>query len=94
MRLDKFLFFVRITKTRVLAQKLIAQGHVRLNGCPVQNGHQSVSVGDVITVPLGFSVAVIEILALPTRRGSALEARTHYRDPRCTQAIDASDVKI
>jgi ribosome-associated heat shock protein Hsp15 len=46
---------------------------------------QPVCAGDVLTLPLGRGVRVIEILALPGRRGPASEAREHYR------VLDAGD---
>ena len=35
IRLDRFLWFARITKTRSLAQALAAQGRLRIDGRPV-----------------------------------------------------------
>ena len=32
MRLDKFLWFARLTKTRRLAQEIVAAGHLRIDG--------------------------------------------------------------
>ena len=32
MRLDRYLFFIRLVKSRTLAQGLIEAGHVRLDG--------------------------------------------------------------
>lgn len=82
MRLDKFLYFIRITKTRALAQKIIIQGHVRVDGQLVMRGHVNVAPGQVITLPIGSGVRVIKIDTLPSRRGPAAEAQTHHHDPR------------
>ncbi len=91
MRIDKFLYFVRLTKTRTLAQQIIAKGHVRLDGRPVPNGHVNVAQGQVVTVPIGGTVRVIQIDALPARRGPATEALAHYHDPQAKEPIDESD---
>jgi ribosome-associated heat shock protein Hsp15 len=80
LRLDKFLFFTRLTKTRALAQSLAAQGHIRIDGQAVQRVHASVSPGQVITVPLNDRVRIIRIEALPNRRGPASEARLCYSE--------------
>jgi hypothetical protein len=40
---------------------------------------QGVASGDVLTIPIGHGVQVLELLALPIRRGPAPEARSHYR---------------
>jgi ribosome-associated heat shock protein Hsp15 len=36
--------------------------------------------GDVLTLMLGGRARVVEIIALPSRRGSPSEARSHYRE--------------
>ncbi|MCJ2182186.1 RNA-binding S4 domain-containing protein [Novosphingobium sp. 1949] len=79
MRIDKLLWFLRLAKTRTVAQGLAQEGHMRLNGRRIERAHQKVAPGDVLTVPIGAHVRVIEILALPTRRGPASEAQACYR---------------
>ena len=79
MRIDKLLWFLRLVKTRPLAQTMAEEGHMRLNGRRVERAHQRVEVGDVLTVPTAGGVRVIEILSLPQRRGPAPEAQACYR---------------
>ena len=85
MRLDRLLWFLRFAKSRGLAQRWIAEGHIRRNGERVTRQDQAIAVGDVLTLPLRSRVLPIEILALPTRRGPAAEACTCYRP------LDAAD---
>lgn len=80
MRLDKFLFFARLTKTRVLAQDVIGGGHVRIDGKPVTSSHPNIAAGQVITLPLHNAIRVIRVEALPHRRGPAAEALACYTD--------------
>lgn len=79
MRLDKLLWFLRLAKTRSVAQAMAEQGHIRLNGRRVERSHQRVAVGDILVIPLPAGVRVIELLAIPVRRGPAPEARSCYR---------------
>lgn len=79
MRLDKLLWFLRFAKTRPLAQALAEAGHIRLNGRRVERSAQGVRVGDVLVLPLPAGVRVVEILALPDRRGPPGEAQACYR---------------
>lgn len=79
MRLDRLLFNLRFAKSRTLAQRWIAEGHIRRNGDRVMRQDQPVAPGDVLTLPLQSRVLVIELLTLPPRRGPAAEAREHYR---------------
>jgi len=79
MRLDLLLTRLRLVKSRSTAQHLIARGHMRLNGQRVLHRDRRVAMGDILTLPLGREVHVIEILALPDRRGPATEAQACYR---------------
>ena len=79
MRIDQLLWFLRLAKTRTLAQAWVGEGHVRCNGRRVERMHHAISPGDVITLPLYGQVAVVEVLALPTRRGPPSEAQECYR---------------
>jgi ribosome-associated heat shock protein Hsp15 len=79
MRIDRLLYFLRFARTRAVAQRWIAEGHIRLNGQRVVRQDQGVQFGDVLTLPLAKTVLVIEMLRLPTRRGPAAEARECYR---------------
>lgn len=89
MRIDKLLWFLRLAKTRSFGQALAQQGHIRLNGRRIDRAHQQIAVGDVLVIPVAKSVRVIEILALPTRRGPAPEAQACYR-----ALDDAGDLPI
>ena len=80
LRLDKFLWFARIVKTRALAQQLAEQGRLRIGGRIADRAHAPVRVGDVLSFALRGTVRVIRIEALPTRRGPPAEARTLYAE--------------
>ncbi|MDE9449143.1 RNA-binding S4 domain-containing protein [Aliiroseovarius sp. Z3] len=80
MRADKWLWHARFFKTRGLATKLIAAGHLRVNSDKVSKPSFGVGAGDVLTFPQGRQVRVIRILALSTRRGPAPEAQSLYDD--------------
>jgi ribosome-associated heat shock protein Hsp15 len=79
MRLDILLFQLRFARSRTAAQRWIAEGHLRRNGERVLRQDQPIIVGDVLTLPLARAVVVIELLALPSRRGPAAEAQACYR---------------
>ena len=80
MRLDRFLFFIRLVKSRTLAQGLIEAGNIRLDGRRVGKTAEEVKIGSVIALPLRGEVRVLRVLALPARRGPASEARTCYEE--------------
>ncbi|MEY4721517.1 MAG: hypothetical protein RIQ46_1242 [Pseudomonadota bacterium] len=79
MRLDRLLWFLRLAKTRTAAQALVEQGHIRVNGRRVERAAQKIAPGDILVLPLPQGVRVLEVLALPARRGPAAEAMGCYR---------------
>jgi ribosome-associated heat shock protein Hsp15 len=80
LRLDKFLWYARIVKTRGLAQALVEGGRFRISGRVVERVAAPVRVGDVLAFALRGSVRVLRVEALPVRRGPPAEARTLYTD--------------
>ncbi|QGZ37399.1 RNA-binding S4 domain-containing protein [Stappia indica] len=79
-RLDKWLWFARIVKSRSLAQKLVNGGHVRVNRDKAQAPAKAIRHGDVLTIAVANRVLVLKVLAPGTRRGPAPEARLLYED--------------
>lgn len=88
-RIDKWLWFARMVKTRTLAAAIVSQGQVRLNKVKVAKPAQEIGPGDVITLAAHGRVRVIKVLAIGARRGPASEAQTLYED-MAAPAPDAS----
>jgi ribosome-associated heat shock protein Hsp15 len=80
LRIDRFLFFIRLVKSRTLAQALVDTGHVRIDGKRAEKPSETVSVGSVVALPLHGRTHVLRVRALPSRRGPASEARTCYEE--------------
>ncbi|MBO9574379.1 MAG: RNA-binding S4 domain-containing protein [Sphingobium sp.] len=78
LRIDKYLWFVRLAPDRSSAQALAERGIIRLNGRRVERAHAPVRVGDLITLPQGPNVRVIRVEQLPARRGPFSEAQLCY----------------
>ncbi|QLC22824.1 RNA-binding S4 domain-containing protein [Parasphingopyxis sp. CP4] len=68
LRIDKFLWFSRLTRTRSLAQKIAEKGHIRCAGRRIDRAHAVVRVGDVLSVPMPNGVRVLRVESLPERR--------------------------
>ena len=79
-RIDKWLFFARVVKSRSLAAKLAQAGRVRVNREKIDSASYPVRVGDVLTITLERRILVYEILDTGMRRGPASEAQTLYED--------------
>ena len=90
MRIDRFLFFIRLSKSRTLAQGIIDEGHVRIDGKRVEKPSEEVRVGSIIALPLHGEVRILRVLALPDRRGPATEARACYEEVGIDEGSAAS----
>ena len=90
MRIDRFLFFIRLLKSRTLAQGVIGEGHVRIDGKRVEKPSEEVRVGSVIGLPLHGNVRILRVLVVPERRGPAREARLCYEELGIDEASAAS----
>jgi ribosome-associated heat shock protein Hsp15 len=80
LRLDKWLWFARLAKTRSLAARLCAAGQVSVGGTATLKASHTVRVGDLVVVPQGPFIRTVRVLALGTRRGPAPEAQALYRE--------------
>jgi ribosome-associated heat shock protein Hsp15 len=80
LRLDKFLWFARIVKTRALAQTLAEQGRIRIGGRLIDRAHAPVRIGDVLSFAQRGAVRVLKVETLPARRGPPAEARALYTE--------------
>lgn len=79
LRIDKLLFFLRFAKSRTLAQNWAETGRIRVNGRRVEKGSLPITIGDVITLPIGEAVVTFRLLSTPLRRGPAYEALLCYQ---------------
>ncbi len=81
MRLDRFLWFARLSASRSFAQSLATSGHLRIDGRAVTKPAALVRVGHTLTFATHRGdVRVVRIASLPKRRGPPAEARTCYTD--------------
>ncbi|WP_421696204.1 RNA-binding S4 domain-containing protein [Aestuariivirga sp.] len=79
-RLDKWLWFARVVKTREAAAGLVESGHVRINGLKTPKPGHAVKAGDVLTIVLNTRVRVLQVEGLAERRGPAETACRLYRE--------------
>lgn len=80
LRLDKFLWFARLARTRSAAQAYAEAGTLRLDGRRIDRAHAPVRIGSVIAFVQAGKVRIIRVAALPARRGPAVEAMRCYTD--------------
>jgi ribosome-associated heat shock protein Hsp15 len=84
-RIDRWLFGVRLFKSRSLAAEAVGGGKVHINGARVRPSH-SVAPGDVVTFARGVIDFECIVVAIPERRGPAKEAVACYTETDASQA--------
>ena len=79
LRIDKYLWAIRIFKTRSLATEACKAGKVKLNG---QNVKPSaiVKVGETYQIQKGIEKKIIKVVDLLERRVDAKTAAAYYED--------------
>jgi ribosome-associated heat shock protein Hsp15 len=80
VRIDRYLYCIRLVKSRTLAQSVIEAGHARIDGKRVEKSSEEVRAGSVIALPLRGQVRVLRVLTVPRRRGPPAEARACYEE--------------
>ena len=79
-RIDKFLWFARLTKTRSEAQALAESRRLRIDGRVIERASALVRPGSVIAFTRGGSIRIVRVEALAERRGPFAAAKGLYPD--------------
>jgi ribosome-associated heat shock protein Hsp15 len=95
LRLDKWLWFARLAKSRSAAQNLCESRRLRIDGRVIDRASALVRAGSVLSYPLDDEVVVVRVEGLTERRGPYEEARQLYTDltraaPRGNRALTAA----
>ena len=79
-RVDQWLWFTRIVKSRTLAADLVVAGKVRVNSNKIEKPAYTLKIGDVVTVAAHSRVRILKVVALGSRRGPPAEAALLIED--------------
>ena len=77
MRIDKFLNSVNITKRRTVAQDMITNGVVSING-KVVKASKNVELGNIIELAYLKGVKKYEVLLIPTMKSTPKSDQEKY----------------
>jgi ribosome-associated heat shock protein Hsp15 len=90
VRIDKWLWSVRIFKTRTLASDSCREGKVKINGENVKPSY-NVQLNDIYTVKKGFFVFTYQLVAIIANRVGAPIAVTCYIDKTPVEELQKYD---
>ena len=80
IRLDIYLYYIRIFKSRSIATKFVSTNRLRISGQVTQKPHKMISIGDVLTMTINDNIKILKVLDIPNRRGPYSEALNFYED--------------
>ena len=79
LRIDKYLWAIRVFKTRSLATDACKAGKIKLNGNNIKPSH-TVKIGELYHISKGIERKTIKVIGLTDRRTDAPTAITFYED--------------
>lgn len=79
LRIDKYLWAIRVFKTRSLATDACNAGKVKLNGQNIKSSY-SVKIGETFHIQKGIERKVIKVIDLLKQRVDAKTAVLYYQD--------------
>jgi ribosome-associated heat shock protein Hsp15 len=88
-RVDRWLWAVRLTKTRPDAAGVCRAGHVRVNGRPAKPA-TTVSPGDEVRVRAGTTTRIVEVVRVIQKRVGAVDAAACFIDRTPAPPPDAA----
>jgi len=88
LRVDKYLWAIRIFKTRSLASEACNAGKVKLNGQNIKPSY-SVKIGETYQIQKGIERKVIKVVNLLKQRADAKTAALFYQDITPLEDINA-----
>ena len=77
MRIDKFINSVNLTKRRAIAQDMLAQRVIAINGTPCKPA-KDVKIGDIITMTFLDFTKEYEVLEIPKTKTIPKTAQADY----------------
>jgi len=80
IRLDIYLYYIRIFKSRSIATKFVSTNRLRISGQVTQKPHKMISIGDVLTISINDNIKILKVLDIPNRRGPYSESLNFYED--------------
>jgi ribosome-associated heat shock protein Hsp15 len=87
VRIDKYVWCVRLSKTRSLATKLVAGNKVKLNGLEMKPAKE-VAVGDIISIQKNNATFSFRIKALTEKRLGAKLIGDYIVDETPTEEVE------
>lgn len=90
-RIDKWLWEVRLFKTRSIAAEECKKGHIMIDGIPVKSARE-VKIGDIVEVRKAPVTYRYQVLGLPISRLGAKLVQDYMRDVTTPEMLELLEV--
>ena len=95
IRVDIYLYYIRIFKSRSISTKFVSTNRLRISGQVTQKPHKMISNGDILTMTINNNIKILKVLDIPNRRGPYSESLNFYEDITPIQNIPRKeDIKL
>ena len=93
LRLDVYLYYIRIFKSRSIATKFVLTNRLRISDQVTQKPHKMVSIGDVLSITINDNIKILKVLDIPKRRGPFSESLNFYEDITPIETVQKKKIR-
>ncbi len=94
IRLDLYLYYIRMFKSRSLATKFILSNRLRVSGQVLKKPYKLISIGDVLMMTINDNIKIFKVLDIPNRRGPYSESLDFYQDITPIENVQKKEIII
>ena len=93
IRLDIYLYYIRIFKSRSIATKFVSTNRLRISDQVTQKPHKMISIGDVLSITINDNIKILKVLDIPKRRGPFSESLNFYEDITPIETVQKKKIR-
>ena len=93
IRVDIYLYYIRIFKSRSIATKFVSTNRLRISDQVTQKPHKMVSIGDVLSITINDNIKILKVLDIPKRRGPFSESLNFYEDITPIETVQKKKIR-
>ena len=93
IRVDIYLYYIRIFKSRSIATKFVSTNRLRISDQVTQKPHKMISIGDVLSITINDNIKILKVLDIPKRRGPFSESLNFYEDITPIETVQKKKIR-
>ena len=93
IRVDVYLYYIRIFKSRSIATKFVSTNRLRISDQVTQKPHKMISIGDVLSITINDNIKILKVIDIPKRRGPFSESLNFYEDITPIETVQKKKIR-